>query len=98
MAILIVLENVAVAAALLALVAGSRRRLRGAGFTHLLVNWSELRRLEPDYPAAPWRSEAGKRRFAELIGALRPAVVSAAGIEIFALPGGKGPPAAGPTR
>jgi hypothetical protein len=70
--------------------------LRAAGFTHLLVNWGELRRLAPDYPAEPWRTETGRRRFGGLIATLRPAVVSAGGVEIFALPqpprGGAAPP------
>ena len=62
-----------------------RSLLRERGFTHLLVNRRELGRLITAYPVAPWRTEAGRVRFAELLQLLGPPVVAAGGVEIYAL-------------
>ncbi len=58
-------------------------RLGAAGYTHLLVNWRELRRLGAAYPVAPWRSAAGRERFVELISDLGPAVLASDGAAVY---------------
>lgn len=55
------------------------------GFTHMLINWPELRRLAPGYPVAPWRSERGKDTFLALAAELAPPVVAVSGIEVYSL-------------
>lgn len=55
------------------------------GFTHLLINWPELRRLAPGYPVAPWRSERGRNTFLALLSELSPPVVAVSGIEVYTL-------------
>jgi hypothetical protein len=61
------------------------RQLRGDGFTHLVVNWQELARLAPLYPAAPWADDAGRRRWQRLLEALGPAVVAVPPVTVHAL-------------
>jgi|YNPBryunderm2012_1023409.scaffolds.fasta_scaffold00084_26 hypothetical protein len=59
--------------------------LAGQGFTHLLINWQELRRLAPGYPVVPWRSEAGRETFRALLAQLSPPVMAVAGVEVYTL-------------
>jgi hypothetical protein len=59
--------------------------LRAQGLTHLLVSRPELARLADAYPVAPWRTEAGRARFAELLRRCAPPVTAASSVEIFAL-------------
>ncbi len=66
-------------------------RLRAAGFTHLLVNWGELARLERGYPVAPWADVSSWRRWNAFIAALGPPSVQAGAVAIFALPGANPP-------
>ena len=66
-------------------------RLRAAGFTHLLVNWGELARLERAYPVAPWVDVGGWRRWNAFVAALGPPTVQAGAVAIFALPGANPP-------
>ena len=61
------------------------RALRGAGFTHLVVNWPELARLAPLYPAAPWADDDGRRRWQRLLEALGPPVVALPPVTVHAL-------------
>jgi hypothetical protein len=62
-------------------------RLAALSFTHLLVAPDELARLAPAYPVEPWRTEAGRQRFAALLGSLTPPVVAAGSIVVYRLPG-----------
>jgi hypothetical protein len=55
------------------------------GFTHLLVNWGELRRLGPSYPVDPWMSQPGKERWTELVRDLQPPVVDRDSVTIYDL-------------
>lgn len=61
------------------------RALDRAGFTHLLVNWRELERLAPAYPAAPWPDEAGRRRWQLLLAALGRPVLEVSGVTVHAI-------------
>lgn len=63
----------------------ARTKLVDQGYTHLLLNRAELKRLIATYPAAPWSSGDGRRRFSTLLDELSPAVVEAGGVEIFDL-------------
>jgi len=65
--------------------------LRANGFTHLLVNWSELARLAPAYPVAPWRNAVGWRRWSSFVASCGAPVVRAGTVEVFAVPEGAGP-------
>jgi hypothetical protein len=65
--------------------AAVRAWLTGHGFTHLLVNWGELARLAGRYPAEPFRSPSGRRRWEGLIGLLGPPVIARGGVQIFAV-------------
>ncbi len=62
------------------------RVLRGQGFTGILVNWGELSRLAGGYPVAPWRDEAGWRRWTTFIAWLGPPLVRASPVQVFVLP------------
>jgi hypothetical protein len=64
---------------------GAEERLRELGFTHLLVNSAELRRLAERYPVEPWRSPAGRERFRELLERLAPPSVAVGSVAIFPL-------------
>ncbi|MFZ5787161.1 MAG: hypothetical protein ACOY3Y_12030 [Acidobacteriota bacterium] len=66
-------------------VGDARRWLNQSGFTHLLVNHGELARLAPGYPVAPYRTPAGARRWAELLGGLGPPTIDARGVVIYPL-------------
>lgn len=55
------------------------------GFTHMLINWSELRRLVPGYPVAPWKTDRGKNTFLALPAELAPPAVAVSGVEIYSL-------------
>jgi hypothetical protein len=61
-------------------------RLRGAGFSHLLINRGELGRLAGRYPVAPWRDGAGFRRWNAFLASLGPPVVECGGVAIYPLP------------
>ena len=63
----------------------ARDWLLGAGFTHLLVNRGELNRLAATHPVAPWRSEAGRKRFQDLLGLCTPPRILEGEVGIFAL-------------
>jgi hypothetical protein len=60
-------------------------RLRSDGYTHLLVNWGELRRLGGSYPVAPWRTSRGRQLWSELIEELGPPVIDHPPVQIFRL-------------
>ncbi len=62
--------------------------VRSWGFTHLLVNRGELDRLRHGYPVAPWRSDAGRRRWLELLAALAPPVLDIGGVAVYDLAAG----------
>ncbi len=66
------------------------KKLRGQGFTHLLVNWGELGRLATTYPVAPWRDPRGWRRWNAFVASLGAPVVQANGVQVFVLPGQSG--------
>jgi hypothetical protein len=63
----------------------ARDWLLDGGFTHLLVNRGELNRLAGTHPIAPWRSEAGLRRFQELLVLSGPPPILAGEVAIFTL-------------
>ncbi len=65
--------------------AAVRGWLRRRGFTHLLVNRGELARLGRDYPVAPWRSAAGRRRFGQLLALLGSPVVRVGEVQVYRL-------------
>lgn len=62
-----------------------------AGFTHLLVNGGELNRLLATHPIAPFRSEAGRKKFQDLLALLGRPVIAAGDVAIFTIPGRDGP-------
>ena len=66
--------------------------LTGQGFTHILVNWGELRRLSSSYPVAPWTSPAGRDRWMKIVRDLQPPVVNRDGVAIYELAGSRPPP------
>jgi hypothetical protein len=66
-------------------VADINNALRAQGYTHLLVNWRELRRLGPSYPVAPWRTPAGRLRWTKFIKSLGQPVVDRNGVQVFQL-------------
>ncbi len=55
------------------------------GYTHLLVNRGEMARMAADYPALPWQSPAGRRRFQELLDLTAPPSVLVGDVGIFTL-------------
>lgn len=59
--------------------------VRSWGFTHLLVNRGELARLGPGYPVAPWRTDAGRRRWWALLDELSPPVLDTGGVAVYDL-------------
>jgi hypothetical protein len=59
--------------------------LRGLGFTHLLVNVSEMRRLADDYPVLPWRDPEGRNRFVTLTQLLGKPVVLEQDVVVYSL-------------
>jgi hypothetical protein len=59
--------------------------LASRGYTHLLVNASELARLAPMYPVAPFRTDAGRRRFQDLLDLLGPPVIRDGEVAVFRL-------------
>jgi hypothetical protein len=61
--------------------------LRAQGFTHLLLSRRELARLAPAYPVAPWLTDTGRARFAELVRLLGAPVVGVSGVEVYQLAG-----------
>ena len=61
--------------------------LCGLGFTHLLVNVPEMRRLGGSYPVLPWTSPAGQRRFVELTRLLGRPVVLEGEVVVYDLRG-----------
>ncbi len=63
------------------------RELRQLGFTHLLVNVPEMRRLESGYPILPWSSGEGRGRFVELTRVMGKPVVLQGEVVVFALSG-----------
>jgi len=65
-----------------------REKLRQAGFTHLLVNWAELRRLTQGYPCAPWPQPHGESRFLAFVGSLGPPRIAMAPVAVYELAGG----------
>jgi hypothetical protein len=65
--------------------------LRGLGFTHLLVNVSEMRRLADDYPVLPWRDPEGRSRFVNLTQLLGKPVVLEQDVVVYSLKDDVGP-------
>ena len=65
-------------------------RLIAAGFTHLLVNDGELRRLAARYPVGPALSPRGGRRWAELLETLGPPLIRAGCVRLWVLRDGPG--------
>ena len=63
-----------------------RSWLRARGFSHVLVNWGELRRLATSYPVEPWRTRLGRTRFEALLRSFGAPVVRAGVVEIYAVP------------
>jgi hypothetical protein len=61
--------------------------LRRRGFTHLLVNTAELRRLGSDYPVLPWKDEATRDRASRLVAHLGEPVVREGPVVVYALQG-----------
>jgi hypothetical protein len=59
--------------------------LNRQGISHLLVNWGELDQLHRSYPVLPWSTDAGKRRFRDLLSSAGPPVIDEAGVQIFEL-------------
>lgn len=59
--------------------------LEKEGFTHLLVNWGELERLAPGYPAEPWRTPGGRDKFLRLIRQLDPPLVQMGSVCLYSL-------------
>jgi len=55
------------------------------GYTHLLVNWGELRRLSVGRVVLPWRTAEGQKRWRELVTQLGPPIVSENRVDIMAL-------------
>jgi len=72
------------------------RELRRQGFTHLLVNVSEMRRLGGAYPVLPWTSVAGQRRFVELTRSFGKPVILEEEVVVFSLDGSDPGPASAP--
>ncbi len=68
--------------------AGAVDEMRGLGFTHLLINVSEMRRLGATYPVLPWSTPEGQRRFVELTRLLGKPVVLEGDVVVYALSGG----------
>jgi hypothetical protein len=68
-------------------VAAVVERLRERGFTHLLVNVPEMRRLAlaDRYPVRPWLDTAGRARFVELTRHLEPPVLLEGELVVYAL-------------
>ncbi len=62
--------------------------IRRMGFTHLLVNVREMRRLGESYPVLPWRSPEGQRRFVELTRLFGRPVVLEDEVVVYDLRGG----------
>jgi len=62
-----------------------RQRLRARGITHILLNLGELRRLEQNYPVAPWESPEGEGRFWAFIQTLGPPLLSRETIRVWTL-------------
>lgn len=62
-----------------------RTWMRERGYSHLLINWSELRRLTGKYPVQPWRSELGRERWMAFLKSLGPPVLSAGGVDIYSV-------------
>lgn len=62
-----------------------RDSLCAEGFTHLLLNRGELARLAGGYPVAPWSTEAGRRRWEELLYWLGRPQVRRGGVDVYAL-------------
>ncbi len=59
--------------------------LRRLGITHLLINFSELRRLGSSYPVLPWSSTEGRDRFIELTRRLGKPVILEDDVVVYAL-------------
>lgn len=66
-------------------VSGVLTWLQKQGFTHILVNWGELERLAPGYPAEPWRTPQGRNRFLRFVGQLNPPLVQMGGVCLYSL-------------
>ena len=63
------------------------KSLLDQGFTHVLVNVPEMRRLGGSYPVLPWSSSEGQRRFVELARSLGKPVVLEGEVAVYALRG-----------
>ena len=60
--------------------------LRAQGFTHILVNRNEMRRLARSYPVLPWSTPAGQARFQALLDSCGAPVARDGETAVFALP------------
>jgi hypothetical protein len=60
-------------------------RLTEAGYTHLLVNAAEMRRLGKDYPVLPWTDAAGGNAFVALTRRLEPPILLVGEIVVYSL-------------
>jgi hypothetical protein len=66
--------------------AAAAQRLRSAGFTHLLINWSEVARLGgPDYRILRWNTPAAAVRWRALVEQFTRPVFLQGGVEVRAL-------------
>ncbi|HUK13928.1 MAG TPA: hypothetical protein VLW17_11565, partial [Thermoanaerobaculaceae bacterium] len=65
------------------------KELSRRGFTHLLINWGELGRLDHGYPVAPWRDADGLARWRRFLYWLGPPTIASGPVEVFDL-GGRG--------
>ncbi len=61
--------------------------LKSRGISHVLINWPELRRLNPSYPVAPWHTPEEGQRWADFVRAAQPPVVERSGVQILRVPG-----------
>jgi hypothetical protein len=60
--------------------------LRAQGFTHILVNRNEMRRLARNYPVLPWSTPEGQARFQALLESCGAPVARDGETAVFALP------------
>jgi hypothetical protein len=63
----------------------ARDQLVGLGYTHLLVNVPEMRRLGKDYPILPWSNQDGQSAFVALTRILGPPVVLVGDMVVYSL-------------
>jgi hypothetical protein len=63
----------------------ARVQLVGLGYTHLLVNVPEMRRLGKDYPVLPWTDPEGQAAFVALTRILGPPVILVGDMVVYSL-------------